>query len=293
MRVIALGFFDGVHLGHQALLREAACQADRLGAVPSAISFDIHPSALVSHQSAGLLTLPSERESLMRDLGIQELLLLHFDEALMHMRWDRFVMDLLADRYEAAHLVCGEDFRFGDRGEGNAEKLSALCRELGIGLSVIPPVCVAGQVVSSTRIRCLLQNGQMSEAVALLGHPYRLEGTVLHGKALGHTLGFPTANLDFPEALLPPSFGVYACMATLTDGTRYPAVVNVGVRPTVMDSGRISVEAWLQGYEGNLYGSHLLLEFNRFLRPEQRFESLEALKAQVLADGAQVRSLYR
>ncbi|MBR5342389.1 MAG: bifunctional riboflavin kinase/FAD synthetase [Oscillospiraceae bacterium] len=291
MRVIALGFFDGVHLGHQALLRECVRQARDKKLSAACISFDAHPSTLLTAQRPDLLTLPEDRERLMRAEGIEELLMLHFDTALMHMSWDDFVRSLLVSEYEAAHLVCGADFRFGYQGTGNCRLLQALCDELGIGLSVVPPVCVDGEAVSSTRIRTLLQSGAIAEANTLLGHPYRLTGTVLHGRGLGHTLGFPTANLDFPAALLPPAFGVYACMATLPDGSRRSAVVNLGRRPTVDQGEHIFVEAWVQDYDGDLYGAALALDFCHFLRPERRFENLDALRMQVLEDGRQARAL--
>ncbi len=289
MRVIALGFFDGVHLGHQALMHECAAQAKRLGASAAAISFDTHPSSLLSGRTEGLLTLPAEREALMRAHGIQELILLPFDDALMHMQWDDFVREILVSRLEAVHLVCGTDFRFGWQGAGNSTLLRDLCASLGIGLSVVPPVCADGEPVSSTRIRSLMESGEMASAVALLGHPYRLTGTVLHGRGLGHTLGFPTANLDFPDALLAPAFGVYACRAFLPDAVR-TAVVNLGVRPTVDRADGIHVEAWIQDYDGDLYGRELTLEFLTFLRPERRFPDLDALRAQVLQDGEQARA---
>ena len=289
MRVIALGFFDGVHLGHQALMHACAAQAECLGATAAAISFDSHPSSLLSSKQEGLLTLPAEREALMREHGIQELIMLPFDDALMHMQWDDFVRDVLAARLDAVHLVCGADFRFGWQGAGNSTLLRDLCDSLGIGLSVIPPVCMNGEPVSSTRIRTLMQSGEMAAAVALLGHPYRLTGTVLHGRGLGHTLGFPTANLEFPDTLLPPAFGVYACRALLPDAAR-TAVVNLGVRPTVDRTEAIHVEAWIQDHDGDLYGRELTLEFLAFLRPEQRFPNLDVLRAQVLQDGENARA---
>ena len=290
-RAIALGFFDGVHLGHGALLREAARAAQQHGLNPAAISFSTHPSALLAPHASGLLTTPEERARLMRECyGIPELLMLPFDEALMHESWEHFLEDRLIGTLGARYVVCGENFRFGYRGEGTAELLQARCRTLGIGCSVIPQVRLDGVPVSSTLIRALLQRGAMQSACALLGHPYSLTGTVVHGRGLGHTLGFPTANLDFPEELLPPAFGVYACRAHVGEITR-PAVVNLGVKPTVQNAGRIGVEAWILDYSGDLYGKTLRLDFLRHLRPERRFSTLDALRDEIFRNARQARAV--
>ncbi len=289
-RVVALGFFDGVHLGHGALLREAAAVAARSGLQAAAISFDAHPSSLLDAQSVGLLTTPQERARLMSQrYGVDELLLLPFDEALMHLSWDRFVREYLVGRFDAAHVVCGEDFRFGYRGEGNARNLSALCAALGLGCSVIAQVRLDGVPVSSTLIRSLLSRGALESANAFLGHPYSLSGDVIHGRGLGHTLGFPTANLAFPDGLLSPAHGVYACLAWV-DGASYPAVTNLGVRPTVQSSGRMMVEPWILDYSGDLYGRTLRLDFLRYLRPERKFASLEALRQEIFRNAGQARA---
>ena len=171
-RVIALGFFDGVHLGHGALLRRTVERAARLGAISAACTFDTHPAALVSHQAVPMLTTPGDRARLMRELyGIGEVIVLPFDEEMRTMAWDKFVTDYLVGGLHACHLVAGHDYRFGYRGEGTAEKLEALCAQLGLGCDIIPPVKVDGQIVSSTRIRALVEAGDMDAARRFLGHP--------------------------------------------------------------------------------------------------------------------------
>ncbi len=290
-RVVALGFFDGVHLGHCALLQKAAEVAETLQIRAAAITFDPHPSVLLTGKAEQLLTTQDERLDLMRRLcGVNELLLLPFDEAMRTMPWERFVEDILIDRLQAVHVVCGENFRFGAHGTGTAQLLSERCTELGIGCSVIAPVEQDGEVISSTRIRTLLQSGEIQKANALLGHPYCLTGEVIHGQALGHTLGFPTANFSFPEELISPRFGVYVGLAHLDDEA-YPTVTNLGRRPTV-NGNSITVESWLLGFDGDLYGKRFRLDFLKFLRPEQKFGSLEELQQQIFHDRDQVLDYF-
>lgn len=289
-QILALGFFDGVHAGHGALLRQCRELADRLGCRAGAVSFDTHPDALVYGKAPALINTRADRERLMRDeFHMDNIITLPFDRDMMTMPWQDFVC-LLLDKYHAAGLVCGHDFRFGNRGEGNGEKLTAVCQEAGISCIVVEAQRVDGEVVSSTRIRELLKAGQMESAVRFLGHPHVLTGKVVPGKQLGRTIGIPTANLLLPEELLTPRFGVYACLAAV-DGKKYPAVTNIGTRPTVSGSG-VTVEPWLLDFEGDLYGKELTLEFYKFLRPEKKFPSLEALQAEIRKNAAEVREFF-
>jgi len=289
-RAVALGFFDGVHRGHAALLRRCREAAGELGVRAAAMTFDPHPDTLVTGAPVPLLNTPEDREGLMRRLcGIDEVLVCRFDRAMMEMPWRTFAGDYLAEKLGAAHVVCGSDFRFGWRGEGTASLLAAECARRGMGCSVIGRVEVDGVVVSSTHIRALVAAGDMERAERFLGHPHVLTGTVEHGQALGRTLGIPTANLALPDGLLVPAFGVYAAEAVTEDGARFPAVVNVGDRPTV-GGGAARVEAWLLDYEGDLYGRRLRLEFRRFLRPERTFESLEAMRGEILRNAGEARA---
>lgn len=287
--IYALGFFDGVHRGHGALLRECVRLAAETGAVPGVITFSSHPDTLVLGRTPPLINTIEDRKRLISRLfGIEKVLFLPFDRAMMTMAWQDFYR-MLRREYGAAGLVCGHDFSFGSRGEGNAALLAAACRADGIPCTVIPEQRVDGITVSSTYIRTLLESGDMERAAAFLGHPHLLTGTVVHGRALGRTLGTPTANLLLPDGLLVPRFGVYACRAE-TDGKTYPAVTNVGTRPTVDGTG-VTVEPWLLGFDGDLYGKPLTLEFFRFLRPEQKFPSLEALQAAIRQNAAETLDL--
>ncbi len=291
-RVIAIGFFDGVHLGHGALLRRARQVADGLGLPAAALTFDRHPSALLGGAPVQLLTSAAERAGLMRRLyGMDQVHIARFDRAMLEMPWQAYVTDYLCGQLGVAHIICGHDHRFGWRGEGNPDRLRALCGRLGVGCDVVERVTVHGETVSSTAIRGLVAEGQMEEAAALLGHPHCLTGTVVHGRQLGRQLGTPTANLLLPEGVLAPAFGVYAT-AVVVDGRRHPAVTNVGVRPTVEGDGRVTVEPWILDFSEDLYGRELRVEFLRFLRPERKFPDLEALRAAILENAAQTRAYF-
>ena len=199
-------------------------------------------------------------------------------------------MERLRREHGGVGFVCGADFRFGWKGGGTAAALAGYCRERGLPWAVIPEQYLDGVRISSTYIRRELETGDMATAVRFLGHPHILRGTVRHGQALGRRLGFPTANLSLPDTLVRPRFGVYACRATV-DGKAYAAVTNVGVRPTVHGQG-VWVESWILDYSGDLYGRELTLEFFFFLRPERKFDSLEALRRQIREDAGHVRAFF-
>lgn len=291
-RVIALGFFDGVHKGHGALLRRAYEAAEELGAIPAAFTFDSHPTQVILGQSAPLLTTPAERADLMRRLyGIQEVIVARFDHEMMHMPWQDFVTELLVRRHGAVHLVAGHDYRFGYRGEGTPEKLKQLCTELGIGCDIIPPVEVDGIRISSSCVRTLVAQGEVERAMDFLGHPHTMTDQVRHGKKIGTRLGFPTMNLQIPAGSVVPAFGVYATRVWV-DGRPYLAATNVGVRPTVGDDRPVTVEGSLIDFSGDLYGKTVRMEFYRRIRPEQKFDTLDALRAHIARDVQVVRDYF-
>ena len=291
-RVIALGFFDGVHIGHGALLKKTCERAAELGAIPAAMSFDTHPDTLVFGTPTELLNTMDERKHLMQSLyGIEDVIFCHFDRDMMNMDWEAFVEDYLVRELHACHLVCGHDYHFGARGFGNAERLTEKCRALGLGCDVIGEVKLDGVTVSSTHLRTLLKDGKMEEAVRFLGHGHIISGIVQHGDSRGHTLGLPTANLALDASLLVPAFGVYGGWADAGELGRFPAAVNLGVHPTVHELPHPVAEASLLGFEGDLYGKFLRLELLFQVRPEQRFSSLPELTAQIARDQQTV--LYR
>lgn len=291
-RVIALGFFDGVHLGHASLLNMAKLRAKELGFSPAVMSFDLHPDSLVAGKEVTLINSIEDRlDILSRCYGIADVILCHFDETMMRMPWDVFLEDYLVGQHGAKHLVCGYDFRFGDRGQGNAQRLQEKCRELGIGCDIMPEVDLDGVRVSSTHIRGLLEQGNMTDAMRFLSHPHCISGEVIHGQKLGRTIGIPTANLRIPEGTLVPAFGVYATKVYLPDGTEKLAVTNVGVRPTVGESTEITVEPWILDYSGQLYGEKIRVDFYHRLRGEKKFSGLQELQQEIFRNAEETRKL--
>ena len=286
--IFALGFFDGVHLGHQALLRRCKELADRYGCKAGVVTFLGHPDTLVTGSTPQMINTPQDRKKLLRQFHMDTVLELPFDEKLMQMAWQSFVT-MLVEQYDAAGFVCGEDFRFGSRGEGTAQLLADFCQKTGYCCAVVPQQKLDGTAVSSTHIRKLLQDGQMEQAVRFLGHAHILTGTVVTGRQLGNTIGIPTANLLLPPELVQPKKGVYACRA-YAEGREYLAVTNVGTRPTV-GGHRLTVEAWLLDFAGDLYEKELTLRFFAFLREEKEFASLEELQAEIQRNAQQTRKI--
>ena len=292
-RVIALGFFDGVHTAHGALLRRVKEVAAERNAVPAAFTFDCHPSARLSGRSVPLLTSVEDRAFLMQSrYGMEEILVASFDE-MMQMNWADFISHYLAGEQSAVHVVCGNDFRFGWKGEGNPERLKSKCAELGIGCDVIGAIELDGIRVSSTYIRTLIESGDMERAAEFLGHPHILSDIVTPGKRLGRTLGFPTVNLHFQPGVIVPAYGVYAAKVYLEDGSEQIAAVNVGVRPTVEEVSEPNVEAFLLNFEGDLYGQRVRVEFYHRIRGERKFPNVETLTQEVLRNAEETRAYFR
>lgn len=288
-KIFALGFFDGVHLGHQALLKEACRLATQLGCKAGAVTFDIPPASFLQKKAPNMINTLADREALLRRFGMEEVDVIACNAENLSTSWCDF-LEKLIDR-GAAGFVCGHDFRFGHRGEGNAQRLAEFAERRGLPCSIILEQVMDGQRISSTAIRILLENGEMERANRLLGHPHYLSGRVTTGKQLGRTLGIPTANLTLPDALLTPAFGVYACKA-LVDGKSYTAVTNIGVRPTVSGKG-VTVESWLLDFQGDLYGKALTLEFHTFLRREKKFDSLTDLQLEIQRNGEETRKFFK
>ncbi len=292
-RVIALGFFDGVHLGHGALLRRAAEEAKKRGCESAVFTFDRPPKEVITGIPCPLINSPEDRAELVKRLyGIDEMIMVPFDDEMRTTPWDRFVTDILVGRYGAVHLVAGHDHHFGHRNQGSPELLKEKCAELGLGCDIIPAVTLDGVTVSSTHIRKLLEEGDVETARAFLGHPHVLTQTVGHGRQLGRTIGIPTANLVAPPHVLLPKRGVYAAKITLPDGRAFGGVTNVGVRPTVNNGQDVTVEPWILDFDGDLYGQAIRVEFFRRLRDERKFESLDALRSQIETDAVKTREAY-
>ena len=292
-RVIALGFFDGVHLGHGALLRRTAEEAKKRGCESAVFTFDRPPKEVITGVPCPLINSPEDRAALVKRLyGIDEMLMVPFDDEMRTTPWDRFVTDILVGRYGAVHLVAGHDHHFGHKNQGSPELLREKCAELGLGCDIIPAVTIGGVTVSSTHIRKLLEEGDVETARAFLGHPHVLTQTVGHGRQLGRTIGIPTANLVAPPHVLLPRRGVYAAKITLPDGRAFGGVTNVGVRPTVNNGQDVTVEPWILDFDGDLYGQAIRVEFYHRLRDERKFDSLAALRSQIETDAVKTREAY-
>jgi riboflavin kinase/FMN adenylyltransferase len=287
--VVALGNFDGVHRGHQALLAKAHEQAASLGAPVVAFTFEPHPRGFfVPDTGPFRLTLAPAKTRLLAERGVQAVLAQHFDEAFAALPAASFIEDVLLKGLGARHVVCGYDFTFGARRSGNVEMLRSEGQAHGFGVSVVDPVTHEGEIYSSTRIREALRHGWAKEAAELLGHDWEIEGAVELGDQRGRTIGFPTANVALGEHLR-PRFGVYAVRA-LVDGSWRNGVANLGKRPTF---GKLqeNFEVHLFDFAGDLYGKVLRVALVDFIRPEMKFAGLDALKAQIAADGQAARAI--
>ena len=285
---MALGFFDGVHLGHQALLSACRDLARSMNAESAAITFERHPQSLFRADVPPLLTSVEDRRRLLRLYGVSEVYAFPVTKEVMSTPWQTFLEALVEKG--AAGFVCGYDFRFGNRGEGSAEKLLRFCEERDLPCVIVPEQTLDGVRISSTHIRDLIENGQMEEAVRYLGHRHILTGQVVTGRKLGHRLGFPTANVLLPEGVVYPKSGVYACRVGIGGLSRI-AVTNVGSRPTVQGH-QIRTETWILDFDGDLYDREITLEFCAFLRAERKFDSLEELKQAVLRDAEKTREYF-
>jgi riboflavin kinase / FMN adenylyltransferase len=281
-RAIAMGTFDGVHLGHRRVIDSARQWARKHGARASVVTFDPHPLQILRPEDPPKrLTTTSVKAGLVEQLGMDEMIVIPFTRELSMVEPEAFCRDTLTGRLGARHVSVGENFRFGHGAAGDADFLRA-CREFET--SVVPLVESSGDTVSSSRIRDLVSSGAVRDAAKLLGGPFVLEGTVVEGDARGRELGMPTANLETPPDLVVPASGIYAARARIGDREKVPAAVSIGVRPTFEDAGEQRVEAHLIGLEGDLYGRTMQLEFLDRLRDEERFDSAEELTAQMRRD---------
>ncbi|MFN2513377.1 MAG: bifunctional riboflavin kinase/FAD synthetase [Pyrinomonadaceae bacterium] len=281
--VLTLGVFDGLHLGHQLIMRTVVDRARALGAVPTAITFDPHPrSVLHPRSSPPLLQTLDQKVEGFGVLGIEQTIVVRFTEQFSKIPAEDFLRDVVMDRLHAREVYLGRGFAFGHNRQGNIELLREVSKELGFIAGEVPEVRLRGQRVSSSKIRELLALGKVNLARRMLGRPYGVEGQVERGNERGHTLGFPTANLR-PHNRVIPANGVYVT-GTLIDGQWRRSVTNVGTRPTFETGSEPSVETFVMNWGGDLYGDVIRVRFLYRLRDEQRFDSLESLKAQITRD---------
>jgi riboflavin kinase / FMN adenylyltransferase len=286
---VALGNFDGVHLGHASVIR--AAHAARPGAPLAVLTFEPHPREVFRPDDPPFrLTLSAERADALAALGVDVLYELPFDDAFSHMAADDFVIKVLHQALEARHLTSGQDFAFGFRRGGDAGFLAARAEGLGMGLTLVPPVTDSRGPLSSTRIRRALQDGYPELATSELGRPWAIRGPVTHGDKRGRTIGFPTANVPLGRHL-EPARGVYAVRVRTEGGAFYDGVANIGRRPTVNAGPESRLEVNLFDFAGDLYEQEITVALHAYIRAEVRFPGLDALKAQIAADAAEARRL--
>jgi riboflavin kinase/FMN adenylyltransferase len=287
---VTIGNFDGVHRGHAALVAAAATWAQPRAGTIVALTFDPHPARQLDPRRAPrTLTTLEQKQELLAGLGVQSLAVLPFTAAVASQSAQQFVREVLVGALEAKRVVVGESFRFGHERRGDAALLRTLGAEIGFEVEAVPPVLHDGRPISSSRVREALARGDAGEARGLLGRPYFIDGQVVEGERRGRHLGIPTANLETGNEIL-PARGVYACRCRLPTGVWLPAVANFGRRPT-FGGTLTSVEAHLVGFEGELYGAALRLEFQARLRDERRFTGPDALVAQIREDVARALAL--
>jgi riboflavin kinase/FMN adenylyltransferase len=287
---IALGNFDGVHLGHAALIR--AAHAARPDVPRAVLTFEPHPRQFFRPDDPPFrLMMPAERRDALQAAGIALLYELPFDETLSRMTAEDFIATILHEAIGAVHLTCGPDFAFGHRRGGDVALLAKRAEALGMGLTPVTPFADARGPLSSSRIRRALQDGYPEWAAAELGRPWSIRGVVSHGDKRGRTIGFPTANVPL-GAHLEPARGVYAVSVRLPDGGTVAGVANIGRRPTVQAGTESRLEAHLFDFDGDLYGQEIGVALLDYLRAEQKFAGLDALRAQIARDAAAARAIH-
>ena len=286
---VALGFFDGVHAGHRAVIGAAVETARREGLTPRVFTFrpeGADASRPVSKSGLTLLQREEQKEAVLEELGVEEVICPPF-ETFRSMTPEQFVQGFLGETLHARVLVCGFNYHFGRGGQAGVEELRALCAPLGIQVEALPPVLWQGEVVSSTRIRQCIREGQIEEAAAMLCAPFTLAAEVVHGKGLARTLSWPTINQLFPPDFTIPRRGVYWSQVEI-GGRRWNGITNVGIKPTLHETN-LTMETYILDYKGDLYGQELSVALLRFLRPESQFASVQALSQRILADIQTVR----
>lgn len=281
--VLTLGVFDGLHLGHQSIMKTVVERASESEAVPTVITFDPHPRAVLHPESAPpMLQTLDQRLANFNVLGIEQAIVIRFTKEFADQEAEEFLREIVHERLQAKEIYLGHGFAFGKGRRGDIELLRKMSGELGFTADEVPEVRLRGIRISSSRIRQLLKDGQVNLVRRMLGRPYGIEGVVIRGDRRGHTIGFPTANLK-PKNRVVPKFGVYAT-ATLIEGAWKKGVTNIGVRPTFESDSEPSIETHIFDFDDDLYGSVLRVRFLHRIRPEKKFSGIEELKAQITRD---------
>lgn len=290
--VTTLGVFDGLHIGHQRIMSKIVERSKELGVVPTAITFDPHPRAVLHPESAPpLLQTLDQRLANFEVLGIEQAIIIPFDKEFAAIEAEQFLNEIVRERLQAKEVYLGKGFAFGKGREGNIELLRRMSEQNGFFADEVDEVTLRGRRVSSSTIRKLLGEGRVNLARRMLGRPYGVEGVIEHGAKRGRTLGFPTANLK-PHNRVIPKFGVYAT-AALVDGTWRRSITNIGIRPTFENDNQPSIETFIFDFDGDLYGDSIRVRFLHRIRDERKFAGIEELKAQIEKDTARAANYFR
>lgn len=277
---VALGAFDGVHLGHIEVIKNTI---GREGLTPLVFTFSGDtPLPKTMGEGGSLLTTFSQKEKIIKNLGIEVIYAPKFDD-IKDTAPETFVLDIMRDTLNAGYVVCGYDFTFGREAKGNAQLLAVLCRKIGIECDIVPEIKIDGMTLSSTNIRSLIREGAAAAACRLMGRPYSFTETVIRGTQLGRTIGFPTINQKIPPVMVQPAYGVYASRVTI-DGVEYGGITDIGVKPTVKDDEEVITETYIIDFDGDLYDKEVTVSLLFFIRGEKKFYDLEGLRTQLAED---------
>ena len=291
--VVSIGFFDGVHRGHQTIIARAVRAAERLGVRSVVVTFDRHPMEVVKPGTQPkLLQTLARRARTLAEQAVDLVVVLPFDDGLRHLPPDAFIDHVLVEPLHARRVVVGTNFRFGHKATGDVASLAEAGESRGFTAEGVTLLTLDGTVISSTEIRAAIDRGDVDVATRMLGRPYLVDGIVVHGDHRGAGLGFPTANLQISRRVAVPARGIYAGVFTLPDGAAHPCVTSVGVNPT-FGGQELRVEAHLLDFSGDLYGREAAVDFRHRLRDEERFDSIDALVAQIGADADEARRLLQ
>lgn len=285
---VALGYFDGIHIGHQAVLGEAMKKAGELSLVAVVMLFDVHPRKVLSGDVPPMLTSEEEKREILEKMGFT-VVNFNFRQA-MNFSPEEFIDKILIEGLNAKFVCCGYDYHYGKGGKGNAETLKGELLKREIKFNSLPAVCLDGEVVSSTKIRQLITDGEIEKANTMLGKEFSYNPIVKKGDGIGHNLGFPTINQSFPTDFIVPKYGVYLSKTKIAD-EYYPSVTNVGIRPTV-NGKTLRSETCILDFSGNLYGEKVQVSLLEYIRGEIKFGSLDELKAQISKDIKKARLMY-
>lgn len=292
-RVIAVGFFDGLHKGHSALMKETVRLAKEKNCTSAVFTFEKHPETVVFNKKIPLLTCPTFRENDIKKYGgVSEVFFWNFDEENSKIPWDTFILDVLIKKYNACHIITGEDFKFGHKGLGNAKNVAEFCEKNGIGFTAIKKVLEDDTRISSTQIREFIKNGEIETANNLLGHTFKISGTVNHGRKVGRKLGFRTVNINLPEDMIVPKFGVYATKV-IYNNKEYIATTNVGIVPSFVDDLTVKIEAHILDFDKEIYDELVTIKFYKFLREERKFADINELKTTIELNIMQTKEFFK